>query len=350
MKVTKLAPLRDYWYPVAKVADTMPKLIRLFDEEFVLWRSLSGLSMVQPFCPHRGARLDCGSQDSGLLVCAYHGWQFRGDGSCALIPQLEANVPIPPKAKLATYPLIEKYGLVWACIGNPATQGPPAWLEVDELGWRAQVDFFEIWDASAFRIIDNNLDQSHPAFVHQNTFGDPTRPRIPHYDIETTPNGFRTRIPQFVGGVGPQMGIENEELDFDRFQEAELLAPLHTRIRLEYNGSAPDYAFYSCATPVDDNRAIYMRCSALQGDEISQPYGLFHAYSRRVVDEDKVILEATNADFPIEITAEVHLRCDRNTVEYRRILSRMARSIETMFPVSNTVGPDQGDRKVSGIH
>ncbi len=331
MKITELIALRDYWYPIAKVDEMTPKLVELFGEEFVLWNSIEGPSLVQAYCPHRGARLDCASQDTGQLVCPYHGWEFAHDGKATLIPQLEPKVPIPPKAKLATYHVTERYGLVWACIGEPATQGPPAWLEADELGWRVQVDFFEVWASSAFRIIDNNLDQSHPAFVHKSTFGDPTRPRIPQYEVESTPIGFRTRIPQFVGGVGPQMGIEDEDIDFDRFQEAELLAPLHTRIRLEYGGTAPDYAFYSCATPIDDTHAIYMRCSALAGDEESQPYSLFHDYSRRVVDEDKMILETTNPDFPIEITSEVHLRCDRNTVEYRRLLNKLSRSSDPKF-------------------
>lgn len=331
MKVTELYPLRDYWYPVALTSDSTPKLVKLFNEEFVLWRSAQGLSLTQPYCPHRGARLDCASEEGGSLACKYHGWRFRGDGSCEFIPQLEAGVPIPPKARLDTYSVVERYGIIWACIGKSTTSGPPAWLEADELNWAIRVDFFEVWKTSAFRIIDNNLDQSHPAFVHKTTFGDPNRPLVPHYEVETTPTGFRTRIAQYVGGVGPQMGIENEGLNFDRFQEAELLAPLHTRIRLEYGRTSPDYAFYSCATPLDDDHSIYVRCSALQGDEETQPYDLFHAFSRRVVDEDQEVLETTNPDFPIQITSEVHLRCDRNTVEYRRVLNRIAQSMDAGY-------------------
>lgn len=328
MRVTELTALRDYWYAVALKTESGPKSIRLFGEDYVLWRTIQGPVLSQAYCPHRGAHLGCGSEADDTLVCSYHGWRFGPDGVCVHIPQLDPGVPIPPKARIQTYPVVERYGVIWACVGTPVTPGPPSWHEADVLGWEVHVDFFEEWTASAFRIIDNNLDQSHPAFVHQSTFGDPSRPIVPRYEIEVTPTGFRTRIPQYVSGVGPQMGVPDEEEAFDRIQEAELLGPLHTRIRLEYGGGTPDYSFYGSATPIDDGRSMYLRCSALAGGEKSQPYELFHSFSRRVVDEDRVVLESTNCDFPIVATQEVHLRCDRNTLEYRRVLSRLARSSE----------------------
>ena len=57
-------------------------------------------------------------------------------------------------------------------MGSPISAAPPAWFEADTLGWRIPVDFFETWDVSALRIVDNNIDQAHPAFVHRNTFGE----------------------------------------------------------------------------------------------------------------------------------------------------------------------------------
>ncbi|MHB8191574.1 MAG: Rieske 2Fe-2S domain-containing protein [Ferrimicrobium sp.] len=326
MYVTQLPALRDYWYAVARTQDPTPRSVRLFGQDYVLWQGESGeVVLTQPFCPHRGADLATASVTTDQLVCPYHGWQFGLDGRCTAIPQLDPGVPIPPKAKLSTWPVIERYGLLWTCIGEPAVPGPPAWFEADELQWEIHVDFFESWETSAFRIIDNNLDQSHPAFVHQGTFGDPTRPLVPKYELHRTTMGFRSRIPQYVGGVGPQMGIEDERQAFTRIQEAELLGPLHTRIRLEYGGDPPDYCFYSTATPIDDTHSIYIRCSALAGGAEQQPYDLFHSYSRRVVDEDRIVLESTHADFPIDITTEVHLRCDLTTLEYRRTLGRLER-------------------------
>lgn len=329
MRIGDLHFLRDYWYAVARVEDARhrgPTTVRLFDEQYVLWVTEAGTaSLTQPFCPHRGAHLAAGRVQGECLTCCYHGWQFRPDGSCAVVPQLEPGVPVPPKARIRSWPVVERYGLYWACVGTPATPGPPAWYEADQLGWRVHVDFFEPWDVCAFRIVDNNIDQSHPAFVHAGTFGDPTRPRVPSYDLEPTEAGYKARIVHEVRGVGPQMGIADEGRSFSRMTEVELLGPLHSRILLAYGGSPPDYCFYGSATPVDDDHAFYLRCSALAGSEEEQPYHMFHDYSRRVTDEDRAVLETTHGDFPIDSTSEVHLRCDRTTLEYRRFLGRLAK-------------------------
>lgn len=329
MRIGEMGFLRNYWYAVARVDDarhSSPTTVRLFGEEYVLWVTESGTaSLTQPFCPHRGAHLSAARVQGDCLTCSYHGWQFRPDGRCAIVPQLDPGVPIPPKARIRSWPVVERYGLYWACVGTPTTPGPTPWYEADELGWRVYVDFFEPWDVCALRIIDNNIDQSHPAFVHVGTFGDPSNPRVPQYHLEPTQAGFKARIVHKVRGVGPQMGIVDEGRSFSRITEVELLGPLHSRILLAYQGSPRDYCFYGSATPVDDDRAIYLRCSALAGTEDEQPYDMFHAYSRRVTNEDRAVLETTNGDFPIDATSEVHLRCDRTTLEYRRFLSRLVK-------------------------
>jgi hypothetical protein len=124
------------------------------------------------------------------------------------------------------------------------------------------------------------------------------------------------------------MGITDETLRFERITEVELLDMMHTRILLAYNGLAPDYCFYGSATPLDDNRSLYVRVSALAGTPEEQPYDMFWDFSRRVTEEDKVVLESTDPDFPLEATSEVHLRADRTTLEYRRLLAAAARAAD----------------------
>ena len=330
MKVNEFAGLRDQWYALARVEDVhagAPLRARLFGEEYTLWAPSSGAPVLtEAFCPHRGARLAAGTIQGDRLVCCYHGWEYAPSGLCTRVPQLEPGLPVPPKARTRTWPVVERYGLCWACVGEPSADGPPPWHEADDLGWRVQVDFLEPWAASALRIIDNNLDISHPAFVHRGTFGDPSRPLVAAYEIERTATGYRANVPQDVGGVGPQLGDANEGRRYERSQETELLGPVHTRIRLSYGGAAADYCFYGSATPLDDEHSLYVRVSALAGTEDDQPYSMFWDFSRRVTLEDKVVLEETNPDFPLDITREVHLRCDKVTLEYRRQLARLAAS------------------------
>jgi phenylpropionate dioxygenase-like ring-hydroxylating dioxygenase large terminal subunit len=223
-----------------------------------------------------------------------------------------------------TVPVVERYGLVWVCVGRPVTPGPPSWPEADLAGWRVGVEFFEMWSAAAPRIIDNNLDASHVAFVHRTTFGDPTDARIPAPSVEWLPDGgFRSTVRTQLPGIGVQLGVTDDETRrFERVTETDLLAPLTTRIRLRYHGAGPDYSFYGVATPVDDTTSIYVRITALGGTPQEQPWERFHAFGSRVTAEDRVVLETTDPDFPLDVVSEVHLRCDAPTIAYRRALAR----------------------------
>jgi phenylpropionate dioxygenase-like ring-hydroxylating dioxygenase large terminal subunit len=329
MLVSEMTFLRDHWHPVADAAAVAgPTTVRLFGEDYVLWPTGDGgFAMADPFCPHRSAHLAGGWVEGRNLVCPYHGWRFDGSGSCTLIPQLDRGLPTPPKADLATYPVVVRYGLVWACIGDPVSDGPPRWIEAeeaDERGWRVYVEFFERWQVAAPRIIDNNLDSSHVAYVHRNSFGDPGSARMPPQDLQPTASGgFRSRLASSQPGLGVQLGLTTDEtVRFERVSETELLAPLTTRTRMWFSGTGPDYCFYGAASPVDDEHSIFVRLSALSGTPEEQPWERFHAFGTRVKEEDRVILESTVPDFPVDITSEVHLRCDKVTLEYRRYLAR----------------------------
>jgi nitrite reductase/ring-hydroxylating ferredoxin subunit len=328
MRVSEFPGLRNEWYAIARTSPRgrpRSEAVTLFGEEYVLFIPAYGTpGLLQPRCPHRGAHLKAADCLGESLRCCYHGWEFDPEGRCVAIPQLDDGIPIPAKANLLHWPVVERYGLYWTCVGTPVTDGPPGWPEADSLGWRVQIDFFEPWAASALRIIDNNIDQAHPAFVHRRTFGDPTRPQVPRYELERTPRGFKAEIRHAVAGVGPQMGISDETASFERVTEVELLSPVQTRILLAYDGAAPDYCFYGSATPIDDAHSIYVRISALMGSAEMQPYDMFWEFSRRVTNEDRFVLETTSADFPVDIRSEVHMRADLTTVEYRRILERLA--------------------------
>lgn len=324
MLISGLPFLRDYWYPVLRSSDLGPEpvAVRLLGEEFVAWRSHGEPAMVGAFCPHRSGKFTRGWVDGGAIVCPYHGWQFDGAGRCVHMPQILDGSPLPPKAKVPAARLAERYGVIWACIGdNPAPL--PRWPEADEGGWRLFVEFFEVWRVSALRIIDNNLDQSHPAFVHRSTFGDPEQAALRPTGFELRPGGFVSRLERAAPGVGKQMGVSDDEADrFDQVSEVELMAPLTTRTRL-YSPLGPDYCFMGTATPLDDTTSIYIRLTALAGTESEQPFEKFTDFGFRVKEEDRLILEDTVPDFPLDPTSEVHVRTDRVTLEYRKHLATL---------------------------
>jgi phenylpropionate dioxygenase-like ring-hydroxylating dioxygenase large terminal subunit len=101
-------------------------------------------------------------------VCPYHGWQFGGDGKCTHIPTVDVK-KMPARAKVDSYPVEEKYGIVFAFLGDlPEAERPPLRevMEFGKEGWRAnQLVVFEL-DAYYERSIENGLDPSHNEFVH----------------------------------------------------------------------------------------------------------------------------------------------------------------------------------------
>lgn len=65
-----------------------------YEKEAAKWQTFLDV------CPHRLAALSEGRIDEqGCLQCCYHGWSFRGDGSCARIPQAQME---GPEAKAAS--------------------------------------------------------------------------------------------------------------------------------------------------------------------------------------------------------------------------------------------------------
>jgi phenylpropionate dioxygenase-like ring-hydroxylating dioxygenase large terminal subunit len=70
---------------------------------------------------------------NGTLLCAYHAWQFDGDGKCVSIPQSrtlekEAALKASPKACVRSYPTQVAQGLIW-CWGQMGLPGSDVSLQ-----------------------------------------------------------------------------------------------------------------------------------------------------------------------------------------------------------------------------
>jgi phenylpropionate dioxygenase-like ring-hydroxylating dioxygenase large terminal subunit len=162
----------NFWYPIGlseEVVSYEPFQTQVLGQKLVAFRDSEGAAHVlSDVCVHRGGSLGKGWVKGGSVVCPYHGWQFGGDGKCAHIPSLDAK-KMPGRAKVDSYPVQEKYGIVFAFLGDlPEAERPPL-REVVEFGndeWRAnKIVVFEI-NAYYERSIENGLDPSHNEFVH----------------------------------------------------------------------------------------------------------------------------------------------------------------------------------------
>ena len=126
-------PVPFGWFQVAWVDQVQPGEVvarYYFGRHLVLWRDDSGgFHLQDAFCPHLGAHLGHGGVVKGAdLACPFHGWEFDGDGRNTCIPYSERT---NAKARLRTYPVVARNGLVMAWY-HPDETVEPQW-EIPEL-------------------------------------------------------------------------------------------------------------------------------------------------------------------------------------------------------------------------
>lgn len=161
----------NFWYPTGRSEDVKedPFHVKILGQDFVVFRDSKGephcLSNV---CVHRGGSLAHGKRKGDCVECPYHGWQFNGDGQCMRIPSMGPDAKIPARAKIDAYPTIEKYGLIFAFLGDLPEEERPPLMDIPEYGkdgWRSTIQDW-IFPFDYKRSVENALDPAHNEFVH----------------------------------------------------------------------------------------------------------------------------------------------------------------------------------------
>ncbi len=193
----------NFWYPIARsteVTSDKPLRVELLCLPFVTFRDSKGVAhVVSDTCVHRGGSLGMGLVKDDCVVCPYHGWRFGGDGKCTLVPSLGAETKPPARAKIDSYPVQERYGIVFAFLGDlPEAERPPLY-DITEYGtpeWKSQLYVLNL-GAYYERSMENGLDPIHNEFVHPMQGApmmSPERQRQP-VPVEDIPWGTKFYVP-----------------------------------------------------------------------------------------------------------------------------------------------------------
>jgi len=175
--------LTNLWYAVelSTVLAQQPRQITLMGKEFVLYRDSQGQAIaLENRCAHRAAALSLGWVEGDCLRCPYHGWQYQADGVCVNIPANQPGMAIPKRAHVESHPVREQNGFIWLFMGDrPESQHLPipelpqftsaaghSASDSDRTEWHSSIDEF-CWNANYTRVIENNVDVSHPPFLHR---------------------------------------------------------------------------------------------------------------------------------------------------------------------------------------
>ena len=195
------------WYPVSPIQDLEkegPNKITLLGIDMAVWfhKPTSTWRAFKDMCPHRLVPLSEGRvENTGVLQCAYHRWEFNETGSCVKIPQLGVSEDVQtfvrsPRACATSYPVQVKQGLLWVFPSpNEAmakTARPPALI--DELNDSDKVDatsfFFRDMPYSWEILVENLCDPSHIPFAHHGMMRTADRSNIEMIDMDVTEESF----------------------------------------------------------------------------------------------------------------------------------------------------------------
>lgn len=313
----------QHWHPVAAaeaVGDT-PFAARLLGQDLVLWRDAAGAVHAWPDrCPHRGARLSLGRIEDGHLECPYHGWQFEATGRCIHVPALPGFVP-PATHCIKSHAARVAHGLVWVQLA-PAETAPPMFAAEDDARLRKlNCGPYDV-EASAPRIVENFLDLSHFAFVHEGWLGARGATAIDTYRVEETATGLRATE---LKAWQPQSNLHSTapaQVEYGYEVTAPYTAVL-TKIPEAGTVAVPDWreaiALFIC--PLEPERCrVWFRLAVADfesGDE------KLRAFQDTIFRQDQPVLESqTPKRLPLDLRAELHTAADRASSAYRRYLSR----------------------------
>jgi len=166
--------LYNSWYVAAwnhELIDGKKVARTILEQPIVLYRGASGkVVALDDRCCHRAAPLSMGRIEGDDIRCMYHGMKFDAGGKCIQIPGQDM---IPPKLGVRSYPVVERYNLIWIWTGDAEKADPDLIVNYPPLSdpkWRGLPGYMH-YKANWLLIVDNLSDFAHLAFVHTNTLG-----------------------------------------------------------------------------------------------------------------------------------------------------------------------------------
>ncbi len=165
---------RQSWYPIclsSEVAEGEVIGRGFLDGRVVIFRGDDGVARVMSaFCPHVGADLSIGAVVGKHLQCAFHHWEYDGEGACA---KTGIGDPPPRNARLFKFPTLERWGIVWVFNGEtPLFDLPGLPYSEDEL-LIGTYKYPKAFNSDPWVFAANTPDMQHLKVVHKVKFSVP---------------------------------------------------------------------------------------------------------------------------------------------------------------------------------
>ena len=309
-----LAGEAAWWWPVAlqDPSHDRPQALQLLGQALVLWRTAQGEPVLMADrCPHRGAKLSMGRVTQDRLQCPYHGWQFDARGACAAVPATPGFTP-PASSAAPCFGVRQAHGLVWCDLSGRAVNGPP---DLSHLPARRLVyGPFDV-ATSAPRAVENFLDTSHFAFVHEGWLGDLAHPEVPHHEVTHTVDGrpvvehYRAWQPRASAS-----STQGEWVDY-RYEVLNPYAASLTK-RGEAGGPQDSYVIWACPVTPESCRLWFAQYTT----DTETPAETLRDFQVAIFAQDQPVLESQQPKTLPLSGGEAMSAADRLSAAYRRYL------------------------------
>ena len=332
--------LRKTWQPVALSRDvTAGKILSytLLDEEIVLSKIDGKILAAKDLCPHRGAKLGLGKIEHGCLICPYHGWEFDADGQCAAIPSLaDQTAPVVRRTRLKTFPVRERYGMVWVRLDAGEEVSPlPDVPEFEDENWTYLVAEPMKFAAGFRREIENYLDMSHFAFAHNTSLGVAAAAQIDNVQVTRLADGVRMDAPF------PVLETSNElpgKLQQAHHRTQRVFLPNFTTIRQRFD-DGDERVLVHIPSPNSPFECTVFWALAISPNFAGPAPEDQLKFAVGVLDEDRIMVENQRPlEVPLENENSVLVPADKFTIAFKHSFVAYLQSFQSAKSAETAAG------------
>jgi phenylpropionate dioxygenase-like ring-hydroxylating dioxygenase large terminal subunit len=298
----------------------------LLGEPVLLGRMRDGPAFaLRDICPHRGVPLSAGRMlAENTVECPYHGWRFRADGACTLIPSVvEGQDMEPSKIRVRSYPLREQDGLIWIYFANDERKPPPPSLEPPRPGvadpsprWVESQTFHCGIDHAVIGL----MDPAHGPYVHAHWWWKKT-PQVKEKHYAPLPNGFVMTPHRPSKPVYSVLGDVTTEITF------ELPSTRFEIIRGKLFGADFKIVGLTVCTPRDAETTDVIQVFYWPA-WLNFIYPFFWALGRTFIGDDRKIVELQREGLKFDPKLMLIQDADQPAIWYHRVKKAWAESVE----------------------
>jgi len=331
--------LRNCWYVAgwSKDFDRVLKAEKFLNENIVIYRKKDGSpAALENACPHRKLPLSKGTLADDNIICAYHGLTFNSEGQCTDSPTQRGMTP--RRAVVKSYPVVDRYRLLWIWMGDPKLADPELIFPIDNFdnpNWGCTDGGVLDIKCNYLWVCDNLLDPSHVAWVHVTSFAGAGTDDEP-LEIKKTDRGVV--VSRWINGNMPSpyyADLVKFDGNCDRLQHYEMCLPaiaLNKSIYTPEGTGGPGKPYventyvnisYNFMTPIDEDNTRYFwfqhRNTDPNNKKISEK---MNAGAMMAFEEDRAVLEDVHLGMKNPMTPNIDLGLDSGAKQFRLMLKR----------------------------